>query len=108
MRCRVSQANGRPIIFLNRQLNPGLPDGTATFSADDEEYEGDFVNIALNVVRRSESAENVLPDLLRQWFGPSAGLPGTSHHVILERVESQFVLRPETHGDAVSSHAAAE
>ena len=36
----------------------------------------------------------MLPALLRGWFGPSAGHPGTSHQVAVEIVDGNLVLRP--------------
>lgn len=92
--CAVSHANGKPIIRFDRARDPGVPEGTTTFVADGEEYEGDFVKIALNVARRPGEKGNALHSLLRGWFGPSAGLPGTRHRVVLELVQGRWVLRP--------------
>jgi hypothetical protein len=43
------------------------------------------VKIALNVVRKGDAGPNVLPDILREFFGPQAGLPGTRHFVGFEK-----------------------
>jgi superfamily II DNA or RNA helicase/diadenosine tetraphosphate (Ap4A) HIT family hydrolase/HKD family nuclease len=91
--CKVTHAGGKPIVFLDRK-RPGLPDGESTFVADGREYTGNFVKIALNVATLPGEAGNVLPALLRGWFGPSAGHPGTSHQVVFERVDGKLVLRP--------------
>jgi superfamily II DNA or RNA helicase/diadenosine tetraphosphate (Ap4A) HIT family hydrolase/SOS-response transcriptional repressor LexA len=40
-----------------------------------------FVKIAVNTARPVGAASNELPDLLRSWFGPDAGKPGTEHIV---------------------------
>ena len=93
---RVSQASGRPLIWLNRSANPGLPEGEVLFSADGRDYLGRFVKIALNVARIPGEPGNALHALLRGWFGTRAGLPGTHHEVVLERVGDRFKLRPRT------------
>ena len=43
------------------------------------------MKIAVNVVQAIGRSQNVLPELMRRWFGPSAGLPGTDHWVELRR-----------------------
>jgi hypothetical protein len=93
---RVSQANGRPLIWLNRPANPGLPEGQVLFSADGRDYLGRFVKIALNVAQIPGEPGNSLHALLRGWFGARAGLPGTHHEVVLERVGDRYTLRPRT------------
>ncbi len=75
-RVRVGQANGRPLVWLDREHNPGLPTGETRFTADGEEYVGNFVKIALNVARRLGSRANDLRALLRRWFGEEAASPG--------------------------------
>ena len=50
--------------------------------ADGAEYEANFVTVALNVVRKDAQGENELPSILRGWFGPQAGQPGTRHEVV--------------------------
>ena len=65
------------------------------FLANGEEYRGDFRKKALNVARQPGEPGNAMPALLRGWFGPSAGHPGTRHFVILEQVDGRWVLRPD-------------
>jgi superfamily II DNA or RNA helicase/HKD family nuclease len=93
-RLRVSQSNGRPLLWLDRDRNEGLPEGEVGFIADGNEYTGNFVKIALNVARRTGSGSNDLHELLRRWFGTAAGQPGTEHWVELERTASGWVMRP--------------
>ena len=50
--------------------------------ADGGTYEAHFVKVAVNVVRQPKTEDDLLPGLLRKWFGPDAGLPGTTHHVV--------------------------
>jgi hypothetical protein len=92
----VSQTNGRPLIWLNRPANPGLPEGDLPFSADGQGYTGRFVKIALNFAQLRDEPGNALHTLLRGWFGADAGLPGTHHEVVLERVGDRYNLRPRT------------
>jgi hypothetical protein len=83
--CRVSHAGGRPILFLpNRETTPGLPEGWRDVWVDEVLHQANFVKVALNVVTRPGSTENMLPDILRGWFGPQAGQPGRSHAVLFE------------------------
>lgn len=93
-RLRVGQANGRPLVWLDRERNPGLPTGETRFTADGEEYVGNFVKIALNVARRPGSRANDLHGLLRRWFGEAAGQPGTDHYVELRRTATGWRLGP--------------
>jgi len=92
---KVNQSSGTPILMpLNRAANPGLPEGWTTFRAGDTTYHGNFVSIALNVAEREGSSKNDLPALLRGWFGPDAGAPGTRHHVTLSRAGDGWVMAP--------------
>lgn len=93
--CKVSHAGGRPIIFLpDRSEQEGIPEGWTRIRADGEEYEANFVKVAVNVVRRLGSEDNELPGLLRRWFGPDAGLPGTANRVIFAERDGAYDLSP--------------
>lgn len=52
-RLKVIQASCRPILMLNRDQNPGLPEGETPFMVGDVVYSGNFVKIALNVAHRT-------------------------------------------------------
>jgi len=91
---KVSHSDGRPILFLHRERNAGLPEGNTLFVADGREYVGHFVKVAMNVAEVPGQAGNALHALLRGWFGPSAGHPGTHHQVVLQRVGGGFAMRP--------------
>ncbi len=73
--------------------------------AGDLAYEADFVKVALNVVRDPGGTANVLPDLLWSWFGPDAGMPGTSFAVELYEEGGAWHLAPASidSGDAERS-----
>ena len=93
--CKVSHANQRPLLFLpDREQHPALPNGWTDISIQGEPYEANFVKVALNVVRHKGAENNELPQILRRWFGPNAGLPGTDFSVLLERHESGYALVP--------------
>ncbi len=94
--CKLSHSDGRPIVWLDRRKYPDLPTGEKAFVAEGREYIGRFVKIALNTAHLPGKDGNALHALLRGWFGPSAGQPGTNHQVTIEPVDSTFVMRPVT------------
>jgi hypothetical protein len=69
-----------------------MPSGKTSIVADGEPYEADFVKVAVNVVRRPGSNENELPRILRGWFGPDAGRPGTNQRVVFQQRETGLHL----------------
>ena len=82
---KVNQASGRPILFpLDRGKHPSLPRGWTDVVAGGQSYVANFVEQAVNVVRRPGSEDNIIASLLRGWFGADAGAPGTRHHVRLK------------------------
>ncbi len=100
--CKVSHANKRPILFLpDRKTNPDIPSGWTDVIVEGEIYEANFVKVAVNVMRRKGSTENRLPDVMRKWFGPNAGLPGTDFHVFIRASEKGLVMEPYTASKAL-------
>ena len=98
---KVSQTgSGTPMLFINRNAQPRLPEGWTRLLVDGRACEGNFVKVALNVVREDESGANILPRILRSWFGADAGAAGTLHRVTLRpdgdarRMEPVGDLRP--------------
>lgn len=93
---KVSHAGGRPILFLNRDKNPPLPqERDIEVEADGRAYRMDFVTVAINVAHLAEEPGNALPDLLWNWFGPDAGQPGTDHRVTVEiDADGRWHMRP--------------
>ena len=76
-RCKVSHAGSNPILFLpDRAADPSVPYGWTPVEADDAEYEAKFVKIAVNKMRKRGEESNVLPELLKKWFGPDTVKPG--------------------------------
>jgi len=94
VRLKVIQAQGRPILMLNRDHNPELPIGDTQFIADGIVYTGNFAKIALNVAHRAGHPGNALADLLRSWFGADAGQPGTVQYVELVPGQPHWQMRP--------------
>jgi hypothetical protein len=94
--CSVSHSGGRPILFLpERDTHPGLPERWTTVETADGPLELNFVKVAVNVARRPGETENVLPEVLRAWFGPSAGLPGQPRRGVLFQWEAdRYRMQP--------------
>ena len=96
----MSHSGGKPILRLpDRKNHPDLPTGPTPLEIDGTSFDADFVKVALNVVRLPGNAQNQLPGILRGWFGPGAGLPGTRHEVRLEKTEVGWTMkqRPLSH-----------
>ena len=95
--CKVSHSGGRPILFLpDRNKQAGIPDGWQDITVDNESLQAKFAKIAVNVIARPGSEENLMPQILRRWFGEDAGQPGRSDHVAFLRHEDRFALAPLT------------
>jgi superfamily II DNA or RNA helicase/HKD family nuclease/diadenosine tetraphosphate (Ap4A) HIT family hydrolase len=92
---KVSHAGGRPILFLpDRATTPGIPEGWTEVRIDGRPHRANFVKVAVNVVQPEGVDENVLPKILRAWFGHDAGQPGTNHRVECERTDEGWTLAP--------------
>lgn len=81
--CKLIHAGKRPIIKLpDRKKVSGIPrEETDVRLPDGSIWRFRFVKLYCNVAHPVGSSTNKLPDLLRQWFGPAAGHPGTDFHV---------------------------
>ncbi len=91
---KLTHSSGKPILMLDRGKHPDLPEGEVEFLANGDRYLGRFVKVAMNVATRVGEPGNSLPTLLRGWFGPAAGHPGTAHRVRLRQEDGQWVLGP--------------
>lgn len=99
--CKVSHSGGRPLLFLpDRTTHPGIPLGTRPVLIESERYEARFVKVAVNVIRRPGSTQNELPALMKAWFGPDAGRPGTNFWAVFERDGDAYRLSPLRTTDA--------
>jgi superfamily II DNA or RNA helicase/HKD family nuclease len=91
--CRVSRAGERPILFLpSTAAALHLELGPVPVEIDGATYEALIAKIAINVVRRPGEQMNLLPEMLRRWFGDDAGLPGRGERVRLKRGPSGFEM----------------
>jgi superfamily II DNA or RNA helicase len=101
--CTVSQSGGRPILSLpDRRTHLFVPTGTTPLVIEGEPHEGDFAKAAVNVIRKTGRDHNELPAIMRRWFGPDAGLPGTSFSVLFEQKEDSWNLAPVRGSQAVT------
>lgn len=92
---KVNHSNKKPILHpLDRERNPDLPEGWTEVIVGDGKVELNFAKVAVNVARRREDGYNELPAILRGWFGPDAGLPGTNHQVVLKWDGKHYELTP--------------
>lgn len=71
-----------------------MPTGPTPVVIDGETYQADFRVDDVTVVTKVGSDRNDLPVLLRTWFGPDAGLPGTAFSVAFERQGDVWNLTP--------------
>lgn len=94
---KVSHAQGRPILFLpDKAKSPGRPVGvTLVRLPSGEQWEFKFVKVACNVAKPHGETANQLGTLLQKWFGPNAGLPGTSFTVQFRTQNGEWHAIPE-------------
>lgn len=94
--CKVISNQRDPILMLPaRAARPDLPRGdTDVRLPTGASWRFRFVQIACNVAHPVGSARNELPDLLRTWFGPAAGWPGTAFRVRFFRSPDGWCVEP--------------
>ena len=93
--CKVIQSDGRPLLKLpDRERAPNIPEGWVMVSINGTTYEANFVKIAINVIRLTDTDGNVLPEIVRGWFGPDAGQPGTDFRVRIQRSGGEWAIEP--------------
>ncbi|AUX42550.1 hypothetical protein SOCE26_039830 [Sorangium cellulosum] len=87
-----------PILKLpSRSVRSDLPSGnTDVRLRGGEVWRFRFMKEFCNVAHRVGSQRNQLPDLLRGWFGPAAGRPGTAFHVRFVRSPDGLWAEPES------------
>lgn len=92
---KVSHAQGKPILFLPaRETDASIPSDWQPVEIDGIAHRANFVKVAVNVVRREGSDDNILAKILRGWFGADAGRPGTDFKVICEQGANGLIFRP--------------
>ncbi|WAS98594.1 DEAD/DEAH box helicase family protein [Nannocystis punicea] len=92
LRLKVNHNKTDPILMLDRQRRPDTPEGEVEVEVDGEPYLLRFVKVAVNVATRPGAKDNVLPDILRGWFGPHAGWG--RDFVVLARRKGRWRLEP--------------
>ena len=92
----ISNKQRDPIIKLpSRAARPDLPNGeTDVRLPDGAAWRFRFVKEYCNVAHPLGTATNQLPDLLRRWFGPNAGRPGTGFRVRFTRSPDGWWVEP--------------
>jgi SOS-response transcriptional repressor LexA len=98
-RAKLSHSGGKPILFLpSVESVPSRPTGpTRVRLPDGREWVFRFVKVACNVAHPaapSARGNNALPALLRDWFGPDAGLPGTNFEVEFTFLDGAWSAAP--------------
>lgn len=93
---KVSHAGGRPILFLpDKTTNPDRPVGPVNVQLPNGTiWEFKFVKVACNVAKPLGGTKNELEQLLKTWFGPNAGLPGTDFKVHFSTQQGQWHAQP--------------
>jgi superfamily II DNA or RNA helicase/diadenosine tetraphosphate (Ap4A) HIT family hydrolase/SOS-response transcriptional repressor LexA len=80
--CKVLSNQRDPILKLPSRDTARLPEGETDIRLPDGSvWQFRFAREFCNVARPAGSARNQLPDLIRGWFGPHAGQPGTAFQV---------------------------
>lgn len=102
--CRVSRAGESPILVLpSAAASLHLELGPVPVEVDGVTCEALITRVAINVVRKPGEEMNLLPEILRRWFGDDAGLSSRGERVRLKRDPSGFKMealrtRPPTEG----------
>jgi len=101
VQCKVIQSSGRPIIKLpDGDARDLLPAGLQAVSIDGKSHVAMFAKIAINKIEEAEGQGNVLPQIMRKWFGPDAGQPGTRFTVdVMETDEGWEIVGPKLSED---------
>lgn len=93
--CNVSHSSGTPMLFLpGRDTLPGIPEGWSLVTVNGEQYQANFVKVAVNVMKKEGNEANVLPGVLRSFFGEAAGRPGEAQQVRFEMMDGTYELKP--------------
>ncbi len=80
--CKVLSNQRDPILKLPPRTAAAIPtDETDVRLPDGAVWQFRFAKEFCNIARPAGTFRNQLPDLLRRWFGPRAGQPGTAFQV---------------------------
>jgi superfamily II DNA or RNA helicase len=94
--CRVTHHDGQLLLDLpDREKHLGLPEGDVAIIADGERLTARFTKTAVDLVTGPhEPSTNVLPALLRSWFGDDAGADTTRNQVRFSASEDAYEVSP--------------
>lgn len=93
--CKLTWNQRDPILKLPPRASVTLPDGeTDVRLPDGAIWQFRFAKEYCNVARPAGTATNRLPDLLRGWFGPRAGQPGTAFQVRFQAGPDGYWIEP--------------
>ncbi len=94
--CKILWNQRDPILKLpSRRARPDVPRGEVDVRLrDGRPWRFRFMAEYCNVARPAGSDRNELPDLLRGWFGPAAGRPGTAFRVRFYRSPDGWWVEP--------------
>lgn len=99
--CQVGDFGGESVLVLpDRESLQGVPDGWLPVRIEGEDSLAHFGSTAVDRITLTGSAENLLPNLLRRWFGAEAGQSGRADYVEFERFGEGYSLSPETNDGA--------
>jgi superfamily II DNA or RNA helicase/diadenosine tetraphosphate (Ap4A) HIT family hydrolase len=93
--CRIIKSKKDPIIKLPKRTDEAnIPVEWISVEIDGRTYAAKFAQQYINVVRETQDAKkNVLPDILRSWYGPTVGQSGTRFEVQLVQESGVWHVR---------------
>jgi superfamily II DNA or RNA helicase/diadenosine tetraphosphate (Ap4A) HIT family hydrolase/SOS-response transcriptional repressor LexA len=95
--CKVMQSGGEPILKLPDGERQRLPEGDHDVRLPDGSvWRFRFVKYFCNVALPPGATRNKMADLMRSWFGPAAGEPGTSFQVRFSPSPDGLWIEPVT------------
>ena len=93
--CKVTWNQHDPILKLPNRTRAEVPEGEADVRlANGSVWMFRFAKEFCNVARPMGGPRNQLPDLLRRWFGPRAGQPGTAFELRFHRSPDGLWVEP--------------
>lgn len=92
--CRVLSNQRDPILKLPPASRETLPRGEIDARVDGAVWQFRLMKEFCNVARPAGTERNALPDLLRRWFGPSAGQPATAFEVRFRGTPDGYWVEP--------------
>jgi cold shock CspA family protein/SOS-response transcriptional repressor LexA len=104
--CKVISNQRDPIVKLPPQTGSAIPQGeTDVRLPDGAIWQFRFAKEYCNVARPAGTTRNRLPDLLRGWFGPHTGQPGTAFQIRFHAAPEGLWVEPvQTATTDIASH----